>query len=125
MTPKGRSQSRHTNFKISDKLADIDRSRSGSANARGAANDEAVDGDIAEQPVDGQCYGALVQGGTAQQRYKTVMVKRKYVKVINTLNPSQDSASGFTRKTKLPRQKVRSAYQSAISFSNQLNADNS
>ena len=46
--------------------------------------------------------------------------ERRIVKVINTLNPSHDSASGFTRKTKLPGNKVRSAYQSVISFSNKM-----
>ena len=48
--------------------------------------------------------------------------RRIYVKVINTLDPSHESVSVFTRKTKMPRHKVRSAYQSVISFSNQLNA---
>ena len=38
--------------------------------------------------------------------------RRQYVKVVNTLEPSQASVSGFTRKTK-----VRSAFNSAISFS--------
>lgn len=37
---------------------------------------------------------------------------RKYVKVINTLEPSQASASVMTHKTK-----VRSAYNSAIYYS--------
>lgn len=50
-------------------------------------------------------------------------VDRRFVKVVNTLEPSQGSVSGFTRKTKLTG-KVRSAYQSVISFSNKLDNEN-
>lgn len=97
--PGGRSQSRHTNFKISDKLAEIERSRSGSGREDSYKQDEVG--------------------------YRRDRAKKIYVKVINTLEPSHESASAFTRKTKLPGHKVRSAYQSVISFSNQLNAEHS
>jgi len=84
-----RSQSRHT-IKISDKLADIDR-ESGS------------EADLNNQGSIERSKGAV----------------KRFVKVINTLNPSHESASAFTRKTKLPG-KVRSAYQSNISFSHKM-----
>ena len=82
--PGGRSQSRHTNFKISDKLAEIERSRSGSGHEDSYKHEE-----------------------TRQKRNR---VEKIYVKVINTIDPSHESASAFTRKTKLPGHKVRSAY---------------
>ena len=89
-----------TNFKISDKLAQIERLRS-------ASGKEQKKDDLQKQV-----------GGNNTNRAK----RKIYVKVINTLDPSHESASAFTRKTKMPRHKVRSAYQSVISFSNQLNA---
>ena len=58
-----------------------------------------------------------------EQQERQQNQKLRQVKVVNTLNPSAQGGSAvsdFTRKTKLPGNKVRSAYQSAISFSKHL-----